>query len=376
MRIVHFADTHLGYRQFAGKLDPERGLNQREVDVYVAWHRAIDIAIERHPDVVLHAGDLFDSARPSPRAMAEALDGFLKLREAGIPTIVIAGNHSTPRFRSGGSVFEVLERFGIQAVWSGPRTVRIDGIAIHSVPHEPDSEKLLGGIRELRADGKADANVLLLHAGLEGVRQDYGEVNEIELDPGILAAADYDYIALGHLHRYQAPQVNAVYPGSLERLDFADLGGDKGIVEIDLAAGPGSEGFVKRHPLAVRPMLDLPIDCEELNPSEVLAAIETGLAGHVLDHAVVRLRLDSIVRDVYHALDFGAIDELLASALHHVLLVGRTGLKSSSGPDERDMSFAVFAREHMPKGVDEEAVLALAQRHLVDAAAAEAEAER
>ena len=47
MRIIHLADTHLGFRQFAGKLHPERRLNQRECDVYDMWHRAIDIAIER-----------------------------------------------------------------------------------------------------------------------------------------------------------------------------------------------------------------------------------------------------------------------------------------------------------------------------------------
>jgi DNA repair protein SbcD/Mre11 len=376
MRIIHLADTHLGYRQFAGKLDPTRGLNQREVDVYNAWHQAIDIAIERRPDVVLHAGDLFDSARPSPRAVAEALDGFLKLREADIPTIVIAGNHSTPRFRSGGSVFEILERFGIEAVWNGPRTIQVDGIAIHALPHEPDAEKLLCDIRELRPDGSASANVLLLHAGLEGVRQDYGEVNEIELDPGVLAAVEYDYIALGHLHRYQVPQVNAIYSGSLERLDFADLEGAKGVLEIALSAGAGSDGFVVRHELAVRPMLDVPVDCRELDPTEVLAAVETAVAGQTVDDAVIRLRLESIARDIYHALDFAAIDELLAPALHHVLLVGRSGLMNPSAPDERDLSFAAFARQHIPRGVDEEAVLAIAQRHLADATAEETEADR
>ena len=70
MRIIHLADTHLGFRQFAGKLHPERRLNQRECDVYDVWHRAIDIAIERAVDAVVHAGDLFDSPRPSPRALA------------------------------------------------------------------------------------------------------------------------------------------------------------------------------------------------------------------------------------------------------------------------------------------------------------------
>ena len=41
MRIIHLADTHLGFRQFSGKLEPERRLNQRECDVYGVWHRAI-----------------------------------------------------------------------------------------------------------------------------------------------------------------------------------------------------------------------------------------------------------------------------------------------------------------------------------------------
>lgn len=126
MKIIHLADTHLGFRQYAGKLDLDRGLNQRECDVYDAWQRAVDIAIDRNPGLVIHAGDLFDSSRPTPFAITQALDGFRRLREAGIPVVVIAGNHSTARFRSAhGSVFQILERFGIHAVWNGPQTIRI-----------------------------------------------------------------------------------------------------------------------------------------------------------------------------------------------------------------------------------------------------------
>ena len=376
MRIVHLADTHLGYRQFAGKLDPLRGLNQREADVYQSWHRAVDIAIERRPDLVLHAGDLFDSARPAPRPIAEALDGFRKLRDANIPTVVIAGNHSTPRFRSAGSVFEIVERFGIEAVWSEPRTIRVGDLAIHAIPNEPDVKKLLSVIAELRPDGKANANILLLHVGLEGVRQDYGEVNEVELDPGVLAKVEYDYIALGHLHRFQAVQLNAIYPGSLERLDFGDVDGDKAVLEVDLAIGAGRDGFVRRHPVSARPMIDLSLACEGLGASEVLAELENAVADKDLDGAIIRARLESIARGVYHSLDFAAIDELFESALHHLLLVGHSGLRAESGEEERDLSFALFARRHMPKGVDEEGVLALAQRYLQDALAAEAEAEK
>lgn len=375
MRVIHVADTHLGYRNFSGKLDPVRNLNQRECDVYDAWHAAIDVALEREPQLFIHAGDLFDSSRPSPRAIVEALTGFAKLRDAGIPAVVIAGNHSTPRFRSGGSVFEILKEFGITAVWGAPETVRVNGLAVHCVPHEPQPEQLLEDIRSLALDGAANGNLLVLHAGLEGVRQDYHEVNEIALAPEDLAEGEYAYVALGHLHRFQVPQLNAVYPGSLERLDFGDIEGEKAVVEVDLAAGAGSNNFIKRHSIPTRPMFDIAIACEGIGPSEVVAAIENEIAGLSVDQALVQLRLESIQRDVWHSLDLASIHEMLAPCLHFVLRPGRTGLVMDGVDVEGEVSFAAFARREMPKGVDPDAVVRLALGYLDDAAAAEAEGE-
>jgi DNA repair protein SbcD/Mre11 len=377
MKIIHLADTHLGFRQYAGKLDAERGINQRECDVYAVWHRAIDIAIDRQPGLVIHAGDLFDSSRPTPIALTEALDGFRRLREAGIPVVVIAGNHSTARFRSAhGSVFQVLERFGIAAIWDGPRTVQVDGIAVHACPHEPDRDRLSENVANLKLDARADANVLLLHAGLEAVRNSYGEVNEVEIDPELLTQVEFDYIALGHLHRFQAPQINAIYPGSLERLDFNDLAGDKAVVEINLEAGAGSAGFLERIVVPTRPILDLVLDCRDLGPAEVLSAAEGVVGGCELKGSVVRLRLEGITRDAYQSLDFAAIGELFAPCLHHVLSVGREGLRSGMGSEGvTDLSFATWAQGRVPAGLDEDTVITLARRYLEDAAAEEAEAE-
>lgn len=375
MKIVHLADTHLGYRMFS-KLNSERGLNQRECDVYDRWHEAVDTAVALEPDLVVHAGDLFDSSRPAPRAVAEALDGFKKLRDADIPVVVIAGNHETPRFRSGGSVFEILERFGVEAVWAEPRTIRFNGIAIHAVPHEPSAERLAEDVRSLPLDAKADANVLVLHTGLNELpRQGYNEVNEIELDPEVLTEIEYDYIALGHLHRYQAAQVNALYPGSLERLDFGDIEGDKALLEIDLATGAGRDGFVVRHPLSARPVLSFPFDCEGLGPAEVLKQVEKAVSGATLTDAVVRVRLDRIARDAYQALNFGALKMLFDECLHHVVHVGHGGLTLDGSDGGSEISFEEFARDRVPKGLDTEAVVALARRYIDDASAAEAEAE-
>ncbi|HDM25348.1 MAG TPA: exonuclease SbcCD subunit D, partial [Thermoplasmatales archaeon] len=66
LKIVHLADTHLGFSAYR-KITKD-GLNQREVDVYNAFGRAVDKILEIKPDLIIHAGDLFDSVRPNNRA--------------------------------------------------------------------------------------------------------------------------------------------------------------------------------------------------------------------------------------------------------------------------------------------------------------------
>ena len=143
MKIVHLADTHLGFRQLHRVNDA--GRNVREQDVYDAFADAIEIAIGLDPDAVIHAGDLFDSYHPSSAALGAALDGFTRLREAGIPMVVIAGNHSTPRVTAAEHIFGVLGRFGsVHVVHGAPQIVRIEGrgrpgvLAVHAIPHDND----------------------------------------------------------------------------------------------------------------------------------------------------------------------------------------------------------------------------------------------
>ena len=90
----------------------------------------------------------------------------------------------------------------------------------------------------------------------------------------------------------------------------------------------------------------------------------------------MRLRFESIARDVYHGLDLAAVDDLFADCMHVVRSVGRTGLVTGGDAiEESEVSFTVFARREMPSDVDADAVVRLALGYLDDAAAEEAEAE-
>lgn len=104
MRLVHLSDTHLGYSAY-NKTDPDTSLNQREVDVYSAFNEIIEYILKTKPDLVIHSGDLFDSVRPSNRAIHEAFRQLVRLSRAKIPTVIISGNHSTPRHKATGFYF-------------------------------------------------------------------------------------------------------------------------------------------------------------------------------------------------------------------------------------------------------------------------------
>src|SRR5688572_20491417 len=107
VRLAHFSDTHLGFAAHA-RTDPKTDINLREQDFYDAFNRTIDAILGQNPDLIVHAGDLFDTVRPSNRAINICLDGFKKLSKSGIPTVVIAGNHETPRIRTTGSILKAL----------------------------------------------------------------------------------------------------------------------------------------------------------------------------------------------------------------------------------------------------------------------------
>ena len=334
MRIVHLSDTHLGFRQLH-RVD-DAGRNVRERDVAAAFSQAIDRAISLAPDAVIHAGDLFDSHHPSAAALSVALDGLARLRAAGIPIVLVAGNHETPRAAAAEHIFAVLERFGdgVHALHGAPRTVRVGGLAIQGIPYDNDLARMAAAVRAARPDPDAESTVLVAHLGLAGLGGVVGPEASLAVSGETLAGArDFAYVALGHLHKFTPVADNAAYSGSTERLSWADDAPVKGIVEVDLARDPSDRAYLRRHGVDVRPQFELePIDAagiDDLTAAIVARAEEAGAGA--LRGAIVRLWVRGVSAAAWNAVDHQAIAAAYAECLHFERRAEPRGASVSDG---------------------------------------------
>ena len=366
MKIVHISDTHLGRRELH-RTDAE-GRNVREQDGYATFAEAIGKAIELKPAAVIHSGDLFHGHHPAAAALGVALDQIERLRAAGVQFVVIAGNHSTPRVRAMAHPFSLLDRFGVEAVHGQPRRLRFGDLGIAAIPHSHDHEQLAGWITTAEPDPDAPLNVLVAHVGLEGLAHvGAGEPGAPEMPGEILeSVAAFDYIALGNLHQFDRPRVNAAYAGSPERLSWADRSNRKGILEVDLSAEPLSKGFIRLHEVEGRARKRLA--AVDGGSGDLTGKICQLAKGKDLDGAIVRVPIANVTFERFGAIDRRRVGEAFARCLHLELdpdfVEPGSGASQSVAPAElRD-----FLGRRVPAGVESEVFVARGESYMTRAA--------
>lgn len=372
MKLAHIADPHLGARQYHRQTP--NGINQREADVAQAFRAAVDGVIAARPDLVVVAGDLFHSVRPTNAAIVFAFLQLQRLREAlpDAPVVLVAGNHDTPRSTETGSILRLFAELGAEVAAEEARRLVFPGLdlALLAVPHPA----LVAPERPvLRPEGGARRQVLVLHGEIEGVLPydrsavDYGGAL---VAPGELHADEWTYIALGHYHVQHQIAPRAWYAGALEYVSpnvWGELADEqahglvgKGWLLVDL-----DTGAVERRPVpAARAVLDLePIRAEGLLAAEVdrlIAARVAAVPDGVRDR-IVRLRVYDVPRHVARELDHAAIRALKAEALHFHLDLRRPETERMVGvgsPGRRQTLPEVLAdylaRRPLPADVDRE----------------------
>lgn len=369
MKIVHLSDTHLGVRQLHYTND--RGRNVREQDVYDAFVAAVDKIIELRPGAVVHAGDLFDGYHPSATALGVALDQFARLHEAQIPTIVISGNHSTPRVAATDHVFALLNRFGcVHAIDEQPEVIRVGELAVTAIPHCNDSAQLHSWMTDARPQHDAGFNVLVAHLGFSGLGHvGASEAGSVEISGEALeAVGDFTYIALGHLHQFDRVRTNAVYSGSLEQITWADKS-KKLIVEVDLTADPLDDDgpYLAKHFLPCRKHLRLP-EIVASQADNLTEAIIAAAERNDLDGAIVKLPIRDVPVEVFSAIDRRQINIAFASCLHFELDPEFVDARSTTANPAAPQDLRAFLSGRTPRGVESAEFIARAETYMTKAA--------
>ncbi len=317
MKFIHFSDTHLGFSDL-NRVDPVSGINQREADFYAAWWQVIEAILQEKPDFVVHAGDLFQTPRPNNRAIRIALEGIQKLGEAGIPFVVVAGNHSTPRIRQTGSIFESLALFDhVYAAYQNRyEKFTLGTCAIHCIPHCSLSEELEAAYQAFEPDPQASYQILVTHGAWREATGELigsvGEFNEQFLEnPLEKMGVEFDYIALGHYHKHMAVRPFAVYSGSTERTSFNEIGYSSGYIRVDLARRQWE--YVAIHS---RPMVGIgPVMCEGLSATEIYERL-TEEQAKVPEGCLLRLEFAGVSRETLLQMEARAIDEIFEKAFY------------------------------------------------------------
>jgi DNA repair exonuclease SbcCD nuclease subunit len=380
MLIAHLADLHLGYRAYH-RLGPG-GINLRERDVARAFRAALDKIIELEPALIVVAGDVFHSVRPSNAAIADAFRQFARLSSALPNTriVMIAGDHDTPRSVESGSILKLFSEIPrITVMDQDAREVRFEDIdaTVMGVPHAGLAAN--PSMRPLQPSG---TNVLMLHASWnQETLQTLHDYGGAFIDVADLHVEQWDYVALGHYHIATELRANAWYAGAIERTsnNLWRESEPKGFLTFDTVTGKATH-----HELETRPVLDLkPIfdakqhSADGLN-AELRKRIDSIRGG--IEGKIVRLVIQDIPRDLLREIDHKFIRECKAQALHFHLDARRpqTGLVLAGERNryqtlEQELeNFVLHQWQPGTKDIEKTRVLELARKYLYQAGAAEA----
>lgn len=318
IKIAHIADIHLGYRKYH-KLTPS-GLNQREADINAAFQEALRKIAFIKPQLVLIAGDLFHSVRPSNATVTFCFRELKKLASTiKAPIVIVAGNHETPKRQDTGSILSLFKEIdGVYVADTETETFDFPEIetSVCAVPHS-SLEHLERG--SLRGKEKFTYNILLTHVqtGDAWMSDIGGEEKALQT----LSPHEWDYIALGHVHLFKEVSLNAFYSGSIEHTSlniWAESQHDKGFLEITLP-----KLSYKFHSLtSPREVISCtPIDAVNKSSDVLELAIEESIENVPggIDGKIVRMQVQNASSELVRQLNHKKLRELKSRATHFAM---------------------------------------------------------
>lgn len=255
MIFSHISDTHLGFVQYHSE--------EREDDVYSAFNEAIDISIKDHVEFVILAGDIFHVPNPSGRAIVTLANALKRLRQSGIESFFILGEHDISRVRATPVSF-VYHNLGFSRyIGDGKpflyKDVLITGFDKRRKSEMHKFENDFASANAIARDRKGH-RILVLHQGISEIHKFAGELSCTDLPK------DFTYYAMGHLHEQELKRFSNLggplaYPGSTEMINEMVKETQKGFYQVDMSRSEASPVWIK---LDTRPQISVQSPLESL----------------------------------------------------------------------------------------------------------------
>jgi len=350
IRFIHTADIHFGMENY-GRIDPVTGIHSRLIDFNTSLNTCIDYAIEQQVD--LFAGDAYKTAHPSPTQQKLLMKSFMRLYQANIPVVIAVGNHDNPLSFGKANALDIFAHLPVDGfyVFSKPNTqvietksgpVQIVGIPwpnrhnltlnnpqyAQSVPEltKQISESLANIIQTLAQELTPTVPAILVghltvssgvFSGSEK-RAVYGQ--DPILLPSQLAIKPFDYIALGHLHRFQnlnkKGDIPIIYSGSIDRIDFGERKEDKGFCDVTI--NKKYDTTINFIPLQTRPFIQIETTLteDEDHTEQILQEIKK----HTIKDAIIKI-LYKIPAHITDTVNIKQIQKYCSKAIYIVGII-------------------------------------------------------
>lgn len=218
LQILHFSDLHLGAK-FSGL---GKAGDKIRLQLKNTFSKILDTAVSKKVDLILCAGDLFDSNQISRTTLEFVVKELSRIKK--IPVVIIPGTHDYldeySIYRSFDSEEISKNVFVFNDEKERSKTFEDLELTIYAKPikSKTGKEKPLSG---LKIDDSTKYHIAMAHGSL--IHSGKSAENDFPIHTSEIESSGFDYIALGHSHSYQdasTDEVKACYPGSAEQLGF------------------------------------------------------------------------------------------------------------------------------------------------------------
>jgi DNA repair exonuclease SbcCD nuclease subunit len=282
MKFVHTADTHLGFEITRINQSDPQGRRKRADRIFKNFLAVLDHTRDVAADLLIHSGDLFNKYYLPREILDELVQPIFELAKSGTRILIIPGNHERSEFP-----FDLFQGSSGVYVFDRPKSFSFNlngysvGLAGFPFIRKDSKRTFLRALEETEYHHlRSDFNILVTHQAFDQASVGPGD---FVFRPGLQDTVsretlplDFEYIAGGHIHRYQVldhplkPGIKFVYPGSTQRISFAEMDEDKGFVEAELLHNRIETRFV---PLPVYGLEMVEIQAGGLSSEECLEAI-------------------------------------------------------------------------------------------------------